>query len=70
MGGSPSRVKCVACGKRIRSHEPDLVLQDLDDNGVLDRYYHTSCGAAAYAAAAQRPSAYVLAVRHIEPALN
>jgi hypothetical protein len=67
---SRSRIKCAHCRRRIRNHEPDLVLRDLDDNGGLDRYYHTSCGAAAYAAAAQRPSAYVLTVRHIEPAVN
>jgi hypothetical protein len=63
------RIKCAACGKRIRDHEPDLVLQDLD-NGSRDRYYHTRCGAAAYAAAAERPSAYLLTVRHVEEVVN
>jgi hypothetical protein len=64
--GSRSRIKCHHCKRRLRNHEPDLVLRDLDDNGGRDRFYHTSCGAATYAAAAQKPSAYLLTVRHIE----
>jgi len=61
------RIKCAHCGKRVKAHEPDLVLRDLDDNGGRDRYFHTACGDAA---AAQNPSAYVLAVRHVEETLN
>ena len=64
------RIKCAHCGKHVKAHEPDLVLRDLDDNGGRDRYFHTACGDAAYAAAAQKPSAYVLTVRHVEGALN
>jgi hypothetical protein len=67
--GSRTRIKCAACSKRIRNHEPDLVLRDLD-NGSRDRYYHTACGPAAYAAAAQKPSAYVLTVRHVVGIMN
>ena len=66
---SRTRIKCAHCKRRIRDHESDLVLRDLD-NVPRERYYHTTCGGAAYAAAAQRPSAYLLTVRHIEPAVN
>jgi hypothetical protein len=66
---SRSRIKCAACKKRIADHEPDLILQDLEDNGG-SRYYHTLCGQAAYAAAAERPSAYLLTVRHVEEVVN
>jgi hypothetical protein len=63
------RIKCDHCKGRILNHEPDLVLRDLD-NGSRDRYYHTACGPAAYAAAAQKPSAYVLTVRHVVGIMN
>jgi hypothetical protein len=67
--GNRSRIKCAHCKRPIRNHEPDVVLRDLDDNGGRDRYFHTSCGAAAYAAA-QNPSAYVLTVRHVPAVAN
>jgi hypothetical protein len=66
---SRSRIKCAHCKRRIRDHQPDLVLRDLD-NGGRDRYYHTTCGGAAYAAAAQKPALYRLTVRHVEGAMN
>lgn len=68
--GSQTRIKCAACGKRVRGHEPDLILEDLEDDGGRLRYFHTRCGAAAYAAAAQKPSAYVLTVRHVVGIMN
>jgi hypothetical protein len=64
------RIKCAHCGKRVKAHEPDLVLRDLDDNGGRDRYFHTACGGRVGRVAAQKPSAYVLTVRHVEGALN
>jgi hypothetical protein len=64
MGGRKV-TKCADCGKRIRDHQPDLILRDLD-NGGRDCYYHTTCGGAAYAAAAQKPALYRLTVRHVE----
>jgi hypothetical protein len=67
---SLSRIKCAACNKRIRDHEPDLVLQDLEDNGGQSRYFHTRCGESAYAAAAERPSVYLLTVRHVQEVAN
>ena len=70
MGGSLARVKCAACSKRIREHEPDLILKDLDNNGARDRYYHSFCEVAAVRAAAEKPSVYVLTVRSVEPAVN
>lgn len=66
---SRSRIKCAACKKRIPDHEPDLILQDLENEGRL-RYFHTRCGDAAYKAAAEKPSAYLLTVRHVEEVAN
>ncbi len=66
MSRTRSRIRCASCGKRIRDHEPDLVLRNLDDEGGRPRFYHTRCGGAAYAAATDGPSVYVLTVRHVE----
>ena len=66
---SRSRIKCASCGGRIPEHEPDLVLRDLD-NGGRPRYYHTRCGEAAYAAAAEKPTLCRLTVRHVEEVAN
>lgn len=66
---SRTRIKCAHCKRRIRDHEPDLILQDLD-NGARDRFFHTRCGDAAAAAAARKPAAYQLTVRHIEAVAN
>jgi hypothetical protein len=68
--GSRKKIKCVACGNRIRDHQPDLVLEDLEAARARPRFFHSQCGTAAYVAAAQKPSAYVLTVRHVEGALN
>jgi hypothetical protein len=65
-----SKIVCAACGKRIRAHQPDLVLEPLEKGGARPRYYHTMCGTAAYAAAAEKPTAYLLTVRHVEGAVN
>jgi hypothetical protein len=62
--GSRKKIKCAGCGKRIRAHEPDLVLKNLVDDGGRPRYYPV-CGTAAYGAAAEKPSAYLLTVRHV-----
>ncbi len=69
MSGTKSKTKCAACGRRIRDHEPDLVLRDLD-NGGRARYFHTRCGGAAYAAVMDSPSVYALTVRHVEEVAN
>jgi hypothetical protein len=61
-------IKCTACQKRIRGHEPDLILQDLD--GGKKRYFHTRCGGAAYAAVTEKLGAYRLTVRHVEAEAN
>ena len=66
---SRSKIKCAHCNRRIRDHQPDLILRDLD-NGSRDRYYHTMCGGAAYAAAAQKPALYRLTVRHVDAVAN
>jgi hypothetical protein len=64
----PKVIRCAACEKRIPDHEPDLVLQDLD--GGLPRFFHTRCGGAAYAAAAEKPGGHLLTVRHVEEMAN
>ena len=61
-------IRCAACEKRIRAHEPDLILQDLD--GGPQRFFHTRCGGAAYAAVAEKLGAYRLTVRHVEEMAN
>jgi hypothetical protein len=50
----------------VRGHEPDLILQDLD--GGPQRFFHTRCGGAAYAAVTENlgGGGYLLTVRHIE----
>jgi hypothetical protein len=65
-----SRIRCAGCGKRIRPHQPDLLLESVDSDGERPRYFHTTCGKAAYAAAAEKPGAHVLTVRHIEEVAN
>ena len=69
MSRTASKIRCAACKGRIPDHEPDLVLRDLE-NGGRPRYYHTRCGGAAYAAAAESPSVYRLTVRHVAGVMN
>ena len=66
--GRTGAIRCAACEKRIRAHEPDLILQNLD--GGPQRFFHTRCGGAAYAAVAEKLSAYRLTVRHVEAEAN
>jgi len=61
-------IRCAACEKRIRAHEPDLILQNLD--GGPQRFFHTRCGGAAYAAVTAKLGAYRLTVRHVEEMAN
>ncbi len=70
MNRTRNRIKCSSCGGRIRPHEPDLILRDLDNAGGRPRYFHTRCGAAAYAAVMDSPSLYRLTVRHVEGVVN
>jgi hypothetical protein len=46
------------------------VLEPLENVGTRPSYYHTSCGKHAYAAAAEKPSAYLLTVRHVSAEMN
>jgi hypothetical protein len=66
---SRSKIKCAGCKKRIPDHEPDLILQDLDNAGQ-PRYFHTRCGNAAYAVVINEPNLYCLTVRHVQEAAN
>ena len=68
-GGQSKAIRCAACQKRIRAHEPDLILQDLDGGGE-QRFFHTRCGGAAYAAVTEKLGAYRLTVRHVEAEAN
>jgi hypothetical protein len=65
-----TRIKCAGCGGRIRDHEPDLVLCDLEGGNRRPRYFHTRCGEAAYAAAMGGTGLYRLTVRHVEGVAN
>ncbi len=67
MSRTRSKIRCAACKKMILDHEPDLILRNLDNaGGGRPRYFHTRCGAAAYAAVMDSPSLYRLTVRHVE----
>ena len=66
MRATKKRPRCASCGRRIREHQSDLILEDVA--GGKRRYYHAGCCAAAYALATERPSAYLLTVRHVEDA--
>ena len=68
-GGRSKVIRCAACQKRIRAHEPDLILQDLDGGGP-QRFFHTRCGSAAYAEVTEKLGAYRLTVRHVEEMAN
>jgi len=35
------KIRCASCKKRIASHKPDLVLENLTDG--KRRYFHTRC---------------------------
>jgi hypothetical protein len=37
--GNRSKIKCAGCGKRIRRHQPELVLERLEKGGARPRYY-------------------------------
>lgn len=65
-------IRCASCTKKIRSYEPDLVLEDVSASGgdAKPRYYHDRCGRAAYQLAMERPAVYVLTVRHVEASRN
>ena len=63
------KIKCAACGKRVRDSEPDLVLRKYGSEKV--HYYHTRCGSAAYKRVlAEGPDVWRLTVRHVEEGLN
>lgn len=64
------KIECASCSKRIRAHEPDLMLEDLGGAGGKPRFYHERCQGAAYAAAMERPGVYVLTVRSVDAAKN
>ena len=62
--------RCAHCKRRIRNYEPDLILEHLEDNHGRPRFFHTTCGGAAYTAAAQEPAVYRLTVRHVQAVAN
>jgi hypothetical protein len=72
MSGTKSKTKCSACGKRIRDHEPDLVLRNAGEENPRPRYFHTRCGGAALdvVASAIVPAVWRLSVRHVEGGAN
>lgn len=70
MKTKKAAIRCSSCGKRIRAHEPDLVLENVAGGGK-PRYYHERCQSAAYRLAAMEgPTVYVLTVRRVEASRN
>jgi hypothetical protein len=66
-----SGTRCDSCGKRIRDHEPNLVLRNLAEGAARPRYYHTRCGASVYTVAVDgEPALWRLTVRHVEEVAN
>ncbi len=63
-------IRCASCKQRIRSYEPDLLLEDLRAGGVKARYYHERCQSAAYRLAMEGPTVYRLTVRHVDSSRN
>ena len=61
-------IRCALCKKRVRSHEPDLILEDLA--GGKPRYYHERCGTAAAVKASETPGAYILTKRYVDASRN
>jgi hypothetical protein len=56
------KLRCSGCGKKVRDHEPDLILHPSEGLGPL-RYYHVRCGAVALSIVAATPAAWKLALR-------
>lgn len=61
-------IRCAACKKRIRGHEPDVELRRLD--GEQRRYYHTRCTSDALELAMEAPEVWIMSVRHVEEKAN
>jgi hypothetical protein len=61
-------IRCAACKKRIRGHEPDVELRRLD--GEQRRYYHTRCTGAALELVTEAPEVWLMSVRHVEEMAN
>ena len=72
MSGAKRKVRCSACGKRVRDHEPDVVLRNMDEENPRPRYFHTACGPAAIdiVASAAEPAVWRLTVRSVEGGAN
>lgn len=69
MRSTAKKIKCAECKKRIRGHEPDLILEDVAGAGKA-RYYHERCQSAAYQLSMERPTVYRLTVRHVDASRN
>ncbi len=61
-------LRCAACSKRIREHQPDLEVLETSTERV--RHYHERCGGAAYAAAKQRGGIWLATHRYVEHSEN
>lgn len=77
MGFTKTPIKCEACGKRIPSHEPDLVLQDIkglrhgEEAGAgAPRFFHERCGKAAVSVVLGGPGGHVLTTRSVDEGAN
>ncbi len=61
-------LRCSACSKRIRDHQPDLEVLEASTGRV--RYYHTACGEMAFARAQERGGAWLCTVREADASRN
>jgi hypothetical protein len=62
------KIRCSSCKKRIGSHEPDLVLENLTDG--KRRYFHTHCDEMITNLILERLAPCQLTIRHVEAERN
>ena len=61
--------RCASCGQKIRSYEPDLLLEDYRTG--RERFYHTRCGEAAFTAVEDSPPGlYRITRRYVDASRN
>ncbi len=62
------KIRCSSWKKRIGSHEPDLVLENLIDGKL--RYVHTRCDEVITDLILEQPAPCHLTIRHVEAERN
>ncbi|MDP9476891.1 MAG: hypothetical protein M3R38_14600 [Actinomycetota bacterium] len=68
--GPAAWARIAACGRRIRAHQPDVLLEELGGGGK-PLAYHERCSGAAYEKASERPGVVrVLTIRSVDARRN